>query len=42
MKQQRVPSPTTLAVFNDENTQKYWYLELPVHVVILQIQRGST
>ena len=29
------------AVFIDGNIQKYWYLEPPVYVVILQIQSGS-
>ena len=31
----------TLASFIDRNIQKYWYLEPPVYVVILQIQKGS-
>ena len=39
VKQQRVPSLTTVAVFIDENIQKYWYLESPVYVVIMQIQK---
>ena len=37
IKQQRVPSPTTLGIFIEGNIQKYWYLEPPVYVVILQI-----
>ena len=32
---------TEQAVFIDRNIQKYWYLESPVYVVMLQIQRGS-
>ena len=39
--QQRVPLPTTFTIFIDGNIQKYWYLEPTVHVVILQIQKGS-
>ena len=31
----------TLAIFIDGNVKKYWYLELPVYVVILQKQKGS-
>ena len=41
LKQQRVTSPTTLAIFIDVNIQKYWSLEPPVYVVILQIQKVS-
>ena len=41
IQQQRVPSPTTFTVFIGGNIKECWYLEPPVYVVILQIQRSS-